>query len=335
MDTLLRHWHMLRRIPRHPRKVSTAEIEDSLAAAGFPTTRRTIQRDLDKLSREFPLLSDGNKPSGWSWQADADLFDVPGMETTEALTFRMIEMFLSRMLPKGCLASLAPHTKRAHQILQDLEGEGMKSWPEKVRTVQRTQPLIMPEIPTGVLDVVYDALFHDRQFMGHYCNRTETVPKEYLVNPLGLVFADPVVYLVATLWEYDDLRLLALHRFKSADLLATPSRRSQGFSLDDYLAKSPLAFPIDNQSSTIRLVATFEADTARHIEECPLSTDQTITPDEDGYVTITATVADTLQLRWWLLGFGSCVTVHAPQHLREAIIDEVQEMIKLYRQQKV
>jgi hypothetical protein len=25
MDTLLRHWHMLRLLPRHPRKISTAE----------------------------------------------------------------------------------------------------------------------------------------------------------------------------------------------------------------------------------------------------------------------------------------------------------------------
>jgi len=57
METLLRHWQMLRLIPRHPRRISTAEIEQRLANRGYPTTRRIIQRDLDKLSREFPLVS--------------------------------------------------------------------------------------------------------------------------------------------------------------------------------------------------------------------------------------------------------------------------------------
>jgi len=100
MDTLLRHWHMLRRIPRYPRKISTAELEGSLDAAGYPTSRRTIQRDLDKLSVEFPLVTDGNKPSGWSWQEDAEIFDVPGMDTSAALTFHMVDTYLSRLLPK-------------------------------------------------------------------------------------------------------------------------------------------------------------------------------------------------------------------------------------------
>ena len=65
MDTLLRHWHMLRLLPRHPRKISTADIETKLESSGFPTSRRTIQRDLDKLSAEFPLVSDEkNLPAG-------------------------------------------------------------------------------------------------------------------------------------------------------------------------------------------------------------------------------------------------------------------------------
>ena len=54
MDTLLRHWHMLKHIPRYPQKVSTADLEKWLKNDGFETSRRTIQRDLDKLSLEFP-----------------------------------------------------------------------------------------------------------------------------------------------------------------------------------------------------------------------------------------------------------------------------------------
>ena len=172
MDTLLRHWHMLRLLPRYPRKISTAEIESKLEASGFITSRRTIQRDLDKLSVEFPLVSDGNKPSGWSWQAEAEAFDVPGMDTSTALTFCMVQTYLKPLLPQGCLAALNPHLRRAEKLLNELEGCNLKAWPDKVRIVQRSQNLKPPKIPSDVMGVVYEALFHDRQFLGDYRSRS-------------------------------------------------------------------------------------------------------------------------------------------------------------------
>src|SRR6056297_1062072 len=219
MDTLLRHWNMLRFIPRYPRKISVADIADQLEAAGYPTTKRTIQRDLDKLSLEFPLLTDGNKPSGWSWQAQAEIFDVPGMDTSAALTFSMVDTYLRRLLPKGCLSALTPHLKHANRLLEQLEGGALKQWPKKVRIVQRSQMLQPPTIAADVMSTVYEALFHDRQFVGQYKGRTEKSAREFVVNPLGLIFNDPVIYLVGTLWTYDDIKLLALHRFSETRLL--------------------------------------------------------------------------------------------------------------------
>ena len=317
MDTLLRHWHMLRRIPRYPRKISTAELEASLDAAGYPTSRRTIQRDLDKLSVEFPLVTDGNKPSGWSWQADSEIFDVPGMDTSAALTFRMVDTYLSRLLPKGCLAALGPHLRRADSMLQQLEGSGLKNWPGKVRIVQRTQTLRPPEISSEVMATVYEALFHDRQFLGVYRSRGEKEAHEFVVNPLGLVFSDPVIYLVATLWQYPDIRLLALHRFESTRLLMDGCRRPADFDLDDYLKSGAFEFPVAAGEGMIKLVVSMAATVAIHLRESPLSADQRIGKEQDGFVQVTASVADTLQLRWWLLGFGDKVEVLEPPALRE------------------
>lgn len=316
MDTLLRHWHMLRRIPRFPRKISTGELEASLDAAGYPTSRRTIQRDLDKLSVEFPLVTDGNKPSGWSWQADAEIFDVPGMDTSTALTFRMVDTYLSRLLPKGCLATLAPHLRRADAMLQQLEGGGLKSWPGKVRIVQRTQPLRPPSIAADVMVTVYEGLFHDRQFLGVYRSRGENESREFVVNPLGLIICDPIIYLAATLWEYPDVRLLALHRFESARLLMDGCRRPAGFNLDDYLESGALEFPVAREGGEIRLSIRMAADVARHLRESPLCSDQRFGRELEGFVMISGTVADTQQLRWWLLGFGDKVEVLEPAALR-------------------
>ena len=317
MDTLLRHWHMLRRIPRHPRKISTAELEASLDAAGYPTSRRTIQRDLDKLSAEFPLLCDGNRPSGWSWQADAEIFDVPGMDTSVALTFHMVENYLARLLPKGCLTALAPHLRRADSLLNQLEGSGLHTWPDKVRIVQRTQTLQPSTIAADVMVTVYEALFHDRQFLGVYRSRGEKQSHEFVVNPLGLIFSDPVIYLVGTLWQYPDIRLLALHRFDSVRMLMDGCRRPADFDLDAYLKSGAIEFPVTDGEGKIKLVIRMAADVAHHLQESHLCSDQKIGREEHGFVRISGTVADTHQLRWWLLGFGDRVEVLEPKSLRE------------------
>ncbi len=73
-DTLVRQWRMLQMIPRAPRKIDAATLEARLREHGLAIDRRSIQRDLQKLSSVFPLVCDDrHKPYGWSWTRDAKL----------------------------------------------------------------------------------------------------------------------------------------------------------------------------------------------------------------------------------------------------------------------
>ena len=58
----MRQWHMLRLIPRFPSKVSTSELVHSLADEGFEVTRRTLQRDLAKLTVIYWFVMNGTNP---------------------------------------------------------------------------------------------------------------------------------------------------------------------------------------------------------------------------------------------------------------------------------
>ena len=63
IDTLLRQWTLLRRLPRHPRRLEPARLKDKLDAMGIAVTPRTIQRDLNALAAVFPLVaSTGQSP---------------------------------------------------------------------------------------------------------------------------------------------------------------------------------------------------------------------------------------------------------------------------------
>ena len=56
------------------------------------------------------------------------------------------------------------------------------------------------------------------------------------------------------------------------------------------------AYPASRKK--IRLKAVVDAYLAEHLKECRLSQDQTVTSRKDGRSVLTATVADTGELRW-------------------------------------
>jgi len=327
MDTILRQIQMLTLIPRYPRKICASDLRSALLGRGFDIHIRTIQRDLQSLSGTLPLGSDANKPMGWFWPEDADPFDIPGLDAPGALTLQMVREFFSHTFPPSCLSSMQPHFRKARKLLDALDKNGIAAWPDKIRIISRTQPLIAPFIDPEVLSVAYEALLNDRRFRGTYRRRGDAEPKEYEVSPLGLVFADQLIYLVATLWDYGNVCIFALHRFSSACLLETTGYRPEAFNLQESMDRGMLRFP--RPEATIRLKALFGKETAQHLVESPLSQDQIIKESGD-VVRIEATVGNTAQLRWWLLGFGDQVEVLEPTELREEMAATCRAMAKKY-----
>ncbi len=57
-NTAVRYLTMLRMVPRYPKSITTTELAQRLEEQDFSVTMRSIQRDLEKLSADFPLLVD-------------------------------------------------------------------------------------------------------------------------------------------------------------------------------------------------------------------------------------------------------------------------------------
>ena len=332
VSTSYRHWLLLRMIPRHPRKIDTAAIESLLERQGITIHRRSIQRDLEKLSAIFPLsCDDRDKPFGWSWSVDAPALDIPAMSPPAALAYRMVGEFMSGMFPQEILAQLGPHFRHADAVLNQTDKATLKNWSDKVRTIGRSQPLLPPELSADVYGVVSDSLLEGKRFQVSYLRRGVKEPVQWLVNPLGLVIHDRLITLVCTMGEYrelKDLRKIHLHRIRTAQRSDEEAVVPVGFNLDEYLASG--AFGYRNGDATIELKALFEKDATIHLEETPLSDDQRLTERPDGNVLVEATVADTGQLRWWLLGFGGRVEVLAPEGIREEMGGQGVRMMARY-----
>lgn len=136
-----------------------------------------------------------------------------------------------------------------------------------------------------------------------------------MFHPLGIVFRECVIYLVATVWEYKDPLHFALHRFKYCEPLPEDAVPPAEFDLDAYLASGTFQYAAA-EGRKMKLVALFSGGAADHLAETPLSEDQVLISKKDGKMEVAATVADSSQLRWWLLGFGDYVEVVRPKKLR-------------------
>jgi predicted DNA-binding transcriptional regulator YafY len=330
-ETLLRYIEVLKLLSRD-RKLSSSEIHQRLAQRGYCTSKRTIERDLQMLSIPFGLESDDrSKPFGWKYGSNVAVNPLPGLSEPEALSFLMLKQFSERLLPDSIHEDLKPYFKEAARKLSaEVSHSAVRNWPGKVRSIEPHQPLLRPRIDSQVQREVHAALLRGKQVQITYLAAGDQEVREYAtVNLLALVESGAVLYLVATFFEYQDIRLLALHRIQSVSVLETDTGRPVGFDIDAYIASG--AFGFGGDAKEIKLEIRLFNGRGRHLLETPLTADQLVRKIDDSTLAITATVLDTRRLRWWLLGFGGDVEVVRPVALRKYMRQEILAATARYR----
>ena len=327
-ETMYRQWQMLRNIPRYPQKITANELWQRLDRSGLNVHKRSVERDLKDLSRIFPLVLDSrSKPYGWSWHQDAQSFDLPALGNSEALMLLLAEKHLMGLMPSSTADALTPYFKAAHQQLSTLpKAQHFRSWSNKVRAISATQPLISPKTDPDVQRIVSEGLLHEKQIAITYQPRGKS-KVHYRIHPLALVQRGPITYLSVRINDYPDVRTIALHRILSAELVAESVRFPEKFNIDEEIDAGRFGF---GQGEQIRLKAVFKNGYGDHLYETPLSKDQAIEARSDGTLLVTALVADTLQLEWWLLGLGEGVEVLAPKKLRTRIAHVLRNAVAQY-----
>ena len=129
--------------------------------------------------------------------------------------------------------------------------------------------------------------------------------------------------------DFKIIRHLPLHRFKSANANGESCLEPESFDIDDYLEKESLSFLRTEKKFKIELL--FDGATGYHLSETPVSKDQKYKEEKNGRIRISGTVADTEQLRWWILGFGENIEVIKPKALRDEIRKRVNLLSSIYK----
>ena len=329
-STIMRQWQMLNLIPSAPRTITVAELHEKLKACDFAIGKRTIQRDLLDLAEIFALTNPADsKPFGWCWMDNAARMDMPGLSTPAALTLALMEQHLRHALPPSTLDSMQPYFSAARQTLNATnERANSPAWLDKIRTIAPMQRLLAPVIDETCQRTVYEALMQGLQLKLSYKKRDADTPVCYdAVHPLAIVQRGQLIYLVCLFADYHDVRTLVLHRVQQAEILFLAARKKDGFDIDAYIASGAMGI---RDGEPVRLEAAFARRSGEHLYETALSADQVLRELDDGRLHLSATVPNTRELQWWLLGLGDGVEVLAPAALREQMKGTIASMASRY-----
>ena len=326
-EATLRQITLLQLLPRRAPGLTTTELRDRLNDRGFSIHLRSVQRDLDRLSSRFGFTSDEGLPPRWFWPPGAADLSLPSQDPHSALTWQLIEQYLEPVLPPTVKREAEGQFRAAREVLNGSDARQLRRWRARVCLLSRGLPMKPPEIDAGVLDAVHSSLLEARQLEVEYRARHAADFKTMKFHPLGLVIRESVYYLVGTANDYTDIIQMALHRFRKAEVLTARVREPSGFNLARYIDDGGFLYP---QGKEIDLIARFEAYTAQHLRESPLSECQTLTELPDGQVEIRARVLDSQQLQWWLMGFGDKVEVIKPESLRNLLRQQYVNLSERY-----
>jgi predicted DNA-binding transcriptional regulator YafY len=304
LESLQMALEMARRIPKG-RSVTARELQQQLSDAGYERDMRTIQRQLETLSKYFELeRDDTSKPYRYSWKERAKGLSLPGLSAQESLLLTLAEQQLRALLPARLMGSMQGFFAQAREQLGGTNGPTReKAWLKKVRVVSTSQPLLPPKVASKVFEEVSNALYADVWLDVEYTNAAGKSAKRR-VMPLGLAQQGPRMYLVCRFEGYDNERSLALHRMQSALATTFTFERPREFDLGQYDNDGRFGF---GEGQRIELNFKIDKDFGLHLLESPLSEDQQV-KEINGEYDITATVVDSDMLDWWLRGFGQAVT---------------------------
>lgn len=308
-------------------RIGTQEILDRLESLGFEGNLRTVQRDLLDLEEQGLINGDGSRPQGWQLQGDAPGLLVGWVQPQAAMALRLLQDYLSPLIPPGIMRTLAPVFDKADEVIKANQRHGMAEWLRRVRVVPSGFRLQVPEIPASVQTATTRALMEQRQLQIRY-RSLQGEAKIYPVHPLGLVLKGDILYLVATARHYKRPAIWAVNRILKADVLEDePANTPEDFDLDAFVTRQGLAF---SRQQEIRLVLKTNTTLGRLLLERPLSADQTWKADGEDF-RFTATVPLSEDLVSWILGHRANLEVVSPAGLRREIRGHLEAALALYQ----
>lgn len=297
----------------------TTELECS-----EPTVKRTIRAMRDHLDApiEYDRERNGYVYAGEGIRAN---WELPGLwfSAGELQALLALERLLSGLSP-GLLANeLQPFRKRIESLLQRQE-VGTGELYARLRILAMGARSVRPTL----FRTIAAALGTRKRLDLRYCGRSRNETTRRTVSPQRLVHYRDNWYLDGWCHMRDGLRIFAVDRIDTVDLLEEVADDLQEAELDQRLARS---YGIFSGVPRANAILRFSADMARWVADerwHPQQQGQWLT---DGRYELTIPFGDPTELVRDILRFGADVEVVRPPSLRQLVEKELAGALGQYR----
>lgn len=310
-NQLARQWQLLQMI-QHPGGVS---VED--AARKLDCTVRTIWRDLSTLQNAgFPIYDEkGGDGRRSLWKLEEKFTLGLPVKLTLAETAALV---MSRDLLRP--AGVGP---LGGAVASAFDKIGRVLSRDALRLLEQMRDTIGVRAVGGKLQapaaehvaLIEQALLDRRRLDLRYYSMSRDEETRRQVDPYHLTVYDGGFYLVGYCHLRKTERIFSVERIRELKLLATRFTVRPGFNAQEYLQHTWGIIKGD----IVPVKVIFAKGVARYIRDRLWHPTQKFRELSDGRLEMSLRVADTLEVRRWILGYGAQAEVVEPQSLREAL----------------
>ena len=320
-DQLARQWRIIQTLISSRKGKSAADLSEGLECGW-----RTVYRDLEALQvAGFPIYSERiDGKNAWSLLGKAkNSIPIP-LNLTE-----LMALYFSRGMMKVLKDTVFYDSLETlfEKIKTTLPSEYIEYLGQVEKSLEvRAEPYKQYGKVRDIIDRVSEAAVNKKfvEIVYYALSRKKVTRRR--VAPYKIWFFNGTFYLIGNCGLREDIRIFALDRIKTLELIDENFEMPEDFDIDNFMKSSFGVF----QGKSVRVRVWFAADIADYILEKIWHETQIIESQKDGSIIFEAEVAGTEEIKFWILKWGAKARVLVPDSLCEEVRLEAEAMLKNY-----
>jgi len=312
------HWALRRLCSDKPLKAKDL-------AAEFEVTVRTAYRDLDFMRDQWGVPLEFDRAKG-TYRLTEPLAELPHITLSQGELVALY--FAEKVLAQYRNTPFEDDLTSAFQKIQELLPEQVRVSPSTLDDFLSFDP---GPLHTPDAEAFRDVLAAQRarqKLLIRYRSLSSDRTGQRRIHPYHLFNHHGDWYVLAWDEQHDEIRIFALHRIRRVTQTAEPFEISPRFSFKKFMKD---AFAIQKGGKPVDVSIRFAARQARWIRERKWHSTARVQEEMGGSLVLNLKVAETCEIKRWVMQFGREAEVLTPASLRRAVKEDLQAAAKLYR----
>ncbi len=290
----------------------------------FGISERTFHRDRQTLEKiGIPLYYDPQKKTynildTYSFSPPKFTRDEAIALTLAARTYQSENSPYKKELDMGLAKMLNALPQSIRDVINNLED----------RMVTLNNPAVDLAPYQELITELERAIEAGKRLKIEYNSLNDNETRDRKLDPYNLILKNGACYLVGYCHLREDIRTFRIDRINSCIVLEETYERAENFSADKYFRYS---WGIE-RGSDYKVELVFNGVAARVVREYNWHPSQELKELPNGNLLFKVRTGSTMEIKRWILSFGSEVEVKEPDWLSEEIKKDLEEALSLYKQ---